>query len=241
MSLTDVAIDKIKQMIIDGRLQPGSRLPKESELADELGISRSSLREAVRALSLVRILDVRQGDGTYVTSLRPEILMEVMGFVLDLHVDASVLHLFEVRRALEPIAAEKAAVQMHPDEARGLLRLLDDVDPSADHPAADPAAPAPDVDALVANDIEFHRRIAEATGNPVLCSLLEGLSSRTQRARIWRGLTDTDATRRTLQEHRAIAQAIIDRRPDVARSWSTVHVAGVEDWIRRSLPADDED
>ena len=58
------------------RCAPGDRLPKESELAAELGLSRNSLREAVRALSLIRILDVRQGDGTYVTSLDPQLLLE---------------------------------------------------------------------------------------------------------------------------------------------------------------------
>lgn len=227
MSLTDDAIDKIKQMIIDGRLQPGARLPREAELADDLGISRSSLREAVRALSLVRILDVRQGDGTYVTSLRPEVLMEVMGFVLDLHTDSTVLHLFEIRRALEPIAAERAAITMSAEDGAGMIDLLDQLGPEAD------------VDTLVANDIEFHQRIAAATGNPVLSSLLDSLSNRTQRARVWRGLTDADATTRTLREHRAIAQAIIEGRPDVARAWATVHIAGVEEWIRRSLPPDE--
>ena len=71
MPVTDVAIDKIKDMIITGELAPGDRLPKEAELAQHLGLSRSSLREAVKALCLIRVLDVRQGDGTYVTSLEP--------------------------------------------------------------------------------------------------------------------------------------------------------------------------
>ncbi|HEY9395460.1 MAG TPA: GntR family transcriptional regulator, partial [Nocardioides sp.] len=108
MALTDEAIEKIKEMILDGSLKPGDRLPREADLSVQLGISRSSLREAVRALSMMRILDVRQGDGTYVTSLTPEILLETMGFVIDFHQDSSVLDLFEVRRALEPLAAEKA-------------------------------------------------------------------------------------------------------------------------------------
>ena len=69
MTVTDEAIEKIKGMIVSGALRPGDRLPKESELAADLGLSRNSLREAVRALSLIRILDVRQGDGTYVTDL----------------------------------------------------------------------------------------------------------------------------------------------------------------------------
>ena len=75
MPVTDVAIDKIKDMIISGELAPGDRLPKEAELAQRLGLSRSSLREAVKALCLIRVLDVRQGDGTYVTRLDSELLL----------------------------------------------------------------------------------------------------------------------------------------------------------------------
>src|SRR5580692_1364845 len=120
VAVTDKAIEKLKVMISSGELTPGQRLPREADLAAQLGLSRSSLREAVRALSMVRILDVRQGDGTYVTSLEPDLLMESMGFVVDFHQDAGVMHLFEVRRALEPMAAERAAVLMTDGEAQGL-------------------------------------------------------------------------------------------------------------------------
>src|SRR5262245_33032024 len=88
MRVTDQAIESIKQMIVSGELGPGDRLPREAELAERLGLSRNSLREAVTALSLVRVLEVRQGDGTYVTSLDPELLLETMAFVVDLHSDA---------------------------------------------------------------------------------------------------------------------------------------------------------
>src|SRR5580704_5393896 len=104
MAVSEEAIERIKGMIMSGELQPGDRLPKEDELAGSLGISRSSLREAVRALTLARILDVRQGDGTYVTSLRPELLLEAVSFITDFHRDDSVLHFLAVRRLLEPIA-----------------------------------------------------------------------------------------------------------------------------------------
>ena len=63
--VTDQAIEKIKQMIVAGELRPGDKLPKERDLAERLGLSRNSLREAVRALTLIRVLETRQGDGTY--------------------------------------------------------------------------------------------------------------------------------------------------------------------------------
>lgn len=225
MALTDLAIAKIKQMIVDGELQPGDRLPREADLARRLGLSRSSLREAVRALSLLRVLDVRQGDGTYVTSLEPGLLLETMAFVIDLQRDDSVLHLFEVRRLLEPAATAMAAQRMAEDQAQGLLDLIDSL------------GEEPSVEDLVANDVEFHRRIAQATGNPALCSILDSLSSQTLRARIWRGLTQENAVGSTLVEHRAIATAIQERNSEVARSWATVHIAGVEHWLREALAA----
>ena len=81
MAVTDEAITKIKAMLISGELKAGDRVPPEKELSERLGLSRSSLREAVKALELARVLDVRRGDGTYVTSLEPAILMETMSFV----------------------------------------------------------------------------------------------------------------------------------------------------------------
>ncbi|HYU67139.1 MAG TPA: GntR family transcriptional regulator, partial [Jatrophihabitantaceae bacterium] len=95
MAVTDEAIEKLREMIVSGRLKPGDRLPREADLATSLGLSRSSLREAVRALSLVRILDVRQGDGTYVSSLAADSLLDALSFIVEFHHDASVLELLE--------------------------------------------------------------------------------------------------------------------------------------------------
>src|SRR2546427_9422390 len=99
-SVTDDAIDKIRERIVSGAWGPGDRLPKESELAAELGLSRNSLREAVRALSQLRVLEVRQGDGTYVTNLEAGLLVESTRFVSHLLVGESAPELVEVRREL---------------------------------------------------------------------------------------------------------------------------------------------
>ncbi|MEU6593002.1 FadR/GntR family transcriptional regulator [Streptomyces sp. NPDC046881] len=223
MAVTDEAIEKIKGMIVSGALGPGDRLPKESELAAGLGLSRNSLREAVRALSLMRILDVRQGDGTYVTSLDPQLLLEAMGFVVDFHRDDTVLEFLAVRRILEPAATALAASRIGAAELDALEAQLDEL------------GAEPSVEQLVAADLEFHRSIVRGAGNSVLCSLLDGLSGPTTRARIWRGLTEEDAVGRTLREHRAILGALRDGDAEAARSWATVHIASVEQWLRRSL------
>ncbi|AYY14209.1 FadR family transcriptional regulator [Actinobacteria bacterium YIM 96077] len=223
MAVTDEAILKIKEMIVSGELRPGDRLPKEAELAARLGLARNSLREAVRALALMNILDVRQGDGTYVTSLDSPRLLEALNFVVEFHQDDTVLQFFEVRRIIEPAAAAMAATRIEDDALERLRGILGEIDGTAS------------ADKLVANDLEFHRSIAQASGNTVLSSILEGLSAPTQRARIWRGLTEHGAIERTLNEHQAIYNALASHQPDVARSWMTVHIAGVEQWLRQVL------
>jgi GntR family transcriptional regulator, transcriptional repressor for pyruvate dehydrogenase complex len=194
MGVTDDAIDRIKDMIVSGRLRPGDRLPREADLAAHLGLSRNSLREAVRALSLMRVLDVRQGDGTYVTSLRPGLLLDVLGFVMEVQ-----------------------------DEITRLRALLDEVGP--DSPA----------DRLAANELAFHRGVAQASGNAVLCSLLENLVAPTIRGGGVRRLAAEGTWPRMDAEHRAILDALADHQPDLARAWATVHVATTEHRLREVL------
>src|SRR4051794_14933040 len=222
MALTDEAIVKIKEMITSGELGPGDRLPKEADLAARLGLSRNSLREAVKALTLVNVLDVRHGDGTYVSSLDSAHLLDALNFMVDLHRDDSVLQFFEVRRLLEPGVAALAATRISLEQATELRLLTSD--------------PAPDasVEELVENDLQFHRGIAEATGNQVVCSLLDGISGATQRARIWRGVTQAGAVERPLAEHAAILDAIEIGDAEAARAWMTAHIAGVETWLRKA-------
>lgn len=223
MAVTDEAILKIKEMIVSGRLGPGDRLPPEKELSEALGLSRNSLREAVKALELIRVLDVRRGDGTYVTSLSPSLLLDVMSFVVDIHQDASVLELFEVRRILEPAAAAMAATRVTPADIAHLRGLLAQVD---DRTA---------VDDLVAQDIVFHRSVSALSGNAYLTRLLDTLSSSTLRARIWRGLTEDGAVARTLTEHHAIVDALEEGDPTLVEAQVLNHVSGVTRWLRRAL------
>jgi len=223
--IADDTIARIKDMILDGELTPGQRLPREADLAEKVGASRNALREAVRALAAMKILDVRQGDGTYVTSLDPSLLMEVMGFAVDFHQDDSVLHFLEVRRVMEPQAAALAAVRTVPSDHERLAAALAEL--------KKPGTP----DQFVERDIEFHRCIASGSKNPVLASLLAGLAAPTQRARIWRFLIDTSAVTRTVLEHQSICDAIIARQPDVASAWATVHIAGLEGALDRSKAA----
>ena len=225
--LVDSAIERMRQLITLGEWRSGDRLPSEAELSLQLGVSRSSTREAVRALIAARVLDVRRGDGTYVTSLEPKLLLEAMSFVVALHEDTSILELFEVRRILEPAAAALATRRCQPADIERLVEMLDEVDIGTS------------VEDLVAHDLKFHGFINDLSGNSYLSSLLDSLSSHTLRARIWRGLTEEGSVARTLAEHRAIAEAMASADTELVRSCVSVHISGVERWLAKAAGSAD--
>jgi GntR family transcriptional repressor for pyruvate dehydrogenase complex len=220
MAVTDEAIEKIKAMIDSGQLGPGDRLPREEELAASLGLSRSSLREAVRALTFVRVLDVRHGDGTYVSSLQPELLLDAVSFIIDFHRDDSVLSFLEVRRLVEPGATARAALHADEEDVAQLRKVL-----AAAHTDLEPTR-------FIELDRQFHSEVARLARNPVLSSLLESISGPIQRARLWRGLAQADASTRTVQDHTGIVDAIERHDPELAAARAIAHISGLEDWLR---------
>jgi GntR family transcriptional regulator, transcriptional repressor for pyruvate dehydrogenase complex len=228
--VTDDAIAKIREHIASGAWGPGTKLPREADLAAELGLSRSSLREAVRALALVRVLEVRQGDGTYVSSLEADLLLgDPTRFAAPLLQGHTVLELFEVRRLLEPSAAALAALRLDED---GRARLKHELDRM--HEAGD------NVEKLVDADAAFHDILAAASGNSVLRSLIQSLSTRTARARIWHRIAERDALERARAEHRRIYEAVVAGDPELARAATTIHIAANEQWLREHLAPDQD-
>jgi DNA-binding FadR family transcriptional regulator len=223
VSLTDRAIERIRELIRSGALPPGSKLPPEADLAAELGLSRNLAREAVKALAVARVLEVRRGDGTYVTSLQPSLLLEGIGGAVDLLQSDSdaLLDLMEVRRLLEPVATGLAATRISDEGLAEVKRHLDAMREARD-----------DVERLNAHDAAFHRAVVAATGNESLVTLLEGVSGRTLRARIWRGLVDAQAAGRTLAEHEAIFTALASRDAALSQAAALLHVSSTEQWLR---------
>ena len=221
--VTEGAIDKIRERIVSGAWGPGDRLPKESELAAELGLSRNSLREAVRALSQLRVLEVKQGDGTYVSSLEPGLLLESTNFISHLLLGDTEIELYEVRRILEAAVAALAAGRIETQEKAELTQILERM------------AEAKNVEELVEADVAFHALVAKAAGNAVLASLLASLATRTMRARLWHGREADGALDETRNEHRRIYEAIMAGDPDLARAAAAAHIASSERWLKGRL------
>lgn len=223
MALTDEAITKLRTMIQSGDLPPGSRLPPENQLAVQMGLSRSGVREAVKVLESARVLDVRRGDGTYVTSLAPKLLLESVGFAVELLQGETVLEVMEVRRLLEPAATGVASLRITDGQLDELATLLRQLEESAD------------VEESMRAHVAFHRLVIASTGNETLTSLLDGLSGRTVRARVGRGLAEGNVTQATLDEHRAIYLALRARDPFLATAAALTHVNTSESWLRARL------
>ncbi len=223
-SVTDDAITRIRHMILAGELAPGDKLPPEADLAANLGLSRTSLREAVRALTLLGVIDARQGDASYITSLGPELLLRALGLAMDLQREETMADLVGVRRILEPSATAMAATRITPPEVDHLWTFIR------------PELGQENARELVELDWEFHHAIAQASGNDLLAALLDGLTAPTVRMRTWRGLSVPGVIEETLAEHRAITEALAAGDAELARAAATLHVASVESWVR-GLPA----
>jgi GntR family transcriptional repressor for pyruvate dehydrogenase complex len=227
--VAEEAIERIRELVASGEWGPGTRLPREVDLAKQLGLSRNSLREAVRALSQARVLEVRQGDGTYVSSLDPGELLEPTLSATHLLRGRTVLELFEVRRMLEPEATALAAQRGDENVCAALRAELDRMVAAGDS-----------ADDLVEADAAFHDVIARAPGNGVLRALLRSLSTSTVRARLWHGIADRGALDQAREEHRRIYEAIAAGDADLARASALLHIATNENWLREHLdPSDD--
>ncbi|WP_448950018.1 FadR/GntR family transcriptional regulator [Labrys neptuniae] len=203
-SLVETAIDLIRAQIESGTWKVGERIPREQELADSLQVGRNTVREAIRVLSHANVLDVRQGDGTYVRSrVDPaEIMRRVARSSLRDH--------FQLRAMLETEAARLAAKARSQADVALLRRLLEE--------RGEPAGAA-GREAFVDADLAFHQAIAVISGNGALAELYRYFSAMA-RSNMLSALAEGDLPEGGLPEpglaaHRAIVDAI-ERRDEVA-------------------------
>lgn len=212
----------IKGMIVDGRLQPGDRLPPERVLCEALQVSRPTLREAITSLVAMKILNAQPGSGTYVSSLDPQELLEPMQFVLALS-HSNVDQLFEVRCALEPEAAALAAQRARPDEVQELRQCI-----------ARTRAWKDDLDELLRLDVQLHRLVVEASHNGIMVNVLASMSLLAEASR--RITVQLPGIARfTTQDHIRIGIAIADGNVDGARLAMLEHLRGIQKKITAEM------
>ena len=217
------AADAIKALIVSGELKPGDTLPPERELAAMLGISRPTLREAIRVLSALNVVEPRHGGGTYVTSLDPRQLAQPINFLLQ--VDRMAFrHLLEVRQVLEVGAARLAAPRITDDQLTALRDLTEQAGRVIGRPAQ-----------FLQFDFEIHTAIIEATGNPIYISLYQSIADLSLESR--KRTARSPATRRDAHTgHLAIIAALSGRDADAAAAAMHDHLDVIQRALERGEP-----
>ncbi|WP_309066197.1 FadR/GntR family transcriptional regulator [Microbacterium sp.] len=225
MSALDIALHGLRELIADGTLRPGDRLPSEGELSDRLGVSRGSMREAIRMMAALGVLETRHGSGSYVGDLNAADLIRSLSLTVGLLPLDSILELYEMRRALEAHAASLASARIDDDVVAELGGVLDELERTEDPEAQSEL------------DHHFHMRIAEVAGNEALASMLAVFRSRSRAYRIF--TTDSAAEIKLHSDagHRAILRGLQARDPIAAGAAAAGHVAQTEYWLRRLQPA----
>jgi GntR family transcriptional repressor for pyruvate dehydrogenase complex len=187
-----------------------------------MGVSRPSLREALRALSMLNVIEIRQGDGTYVTSLEPGLLVEHLDFVFSLD-DSTFLELLEARKILEAGIVSVAAQRITDEEVAELETCL-----------AKSLESVEDHQAFLQADLDLHERITEAARNPVLTRFMTvisqlGIASRKRTVEI------PGVPEQVLVDHRAIVTALKARNSDAARQAMLQHLNNVEQQLKKVI------
>lgn len=224
MTQVQKAFDGLRRMISSGRLVPGDRLPSEAGLCEELDVSRSSLREALKMLGFAGVLSTRVGSGTFVSPLTAEDVMGGLGVTLPLLPLEGYLELFDLRRVLEGHAAGQAAATF--DDAQR-ARLVDLAQQLAARDWQEDGASLDDA---------FHALLVSGARSPSISALLGALRTRGSHYRVFEHQSAKDLKADSDEAHRRIAAAIAARDPDLARIEAMHHVATTRQWLEGLRP-----
>jgi GntR family transcriptional repressor for pyruvate dehydrogenase complex len=213
---------QIQQLIVDGALKPGERLPAERELAARLAVSRSSVRDAIRILELGGLVVPRQGEGTVVADLSPETVAAPIASIL-VRKRALIGELLDVRKMIEPALAARAAARASDEEIARLEEILERQ-----------AAKAERGESTVEEDAAFHYQVALAARNGVVQSVIDVLMQLLKETRA-RTLQTPGRPRRSLEGHRRILSAIRRRDPAAAERAVRRHLEEIEHVVMEKL------
>ena len=226
--LSDTIAEQLLAAIVDGRFREGDVLPSERELGDQFGVSRTVIREAVRALATRGVVDVQSGRGVRVVAPDTTSVTEAMSLLMrgGSAIDFAKVH--EIRMMLEIHLAGVAAERSTPSDHEELEQLLEEWAGAGDH-----------VDAASRLDVDFHRAIAKCARNELYLVVLDSIAGALlENRRATLALEHSHA--KVLAEHRAVVDAIKQHDPEGARRAMDTHLEGVaEAWRTRSAAAAD--
>jgi len=221
--VTTKLLGTFKQLISEGTLAPGARLPAEREMATNLKVSRGSLRQALKMMEVMGVVSQRVGDGTYLNGAAPSILAEPMEFFVLLD-GITFEELMDARLIVEPELTARAAERATPENIAGLRECLSRMQASGDDHAR-----------LIREDLRFHRLIFQMADNRV-CSLMFSIVHELLHdfMEITSQMVDLD---HTVRLHSRILNAIRKRDPGEARTRMFAHLTDARGLLLKSHEA----
>jgi GntR family transcriptional repressor for pyruvate dehydrogenase complex len=227
--LVDRVVEEIQRVIVNGRLEPGMRLPSERELTYELGVSRTVIREAVRILMAKGLLETRPGVGTIVRQVGRDQIVQPLSLLLQSQEGGiSIHHLHQVRQILEVEIAGLAALQATDEDIAGLKEIMVDIQRAADLPEL-----FADVDA------DFHQALAATTHNPLLILLLDSIRDVMQEMRL-RVTRHPGLHEQVTRDHACIVDRVAAKDVQGARHAMLQHLGHAWD-IQQAILEQDKD
>ena len=222
---------QIGQLVAGGQLKPGDRLPSERELVERFQVSRASIREAISALEMMGLIEVRSGEGTYIRQVNIDSVVAPLAWMLFIEKDTD-LELYEARKILEVQSAGLAAERAEEDEISDMFEALEIM-------RMDLAINRLGEDA----DHRFHYAIAKGTHNKILLRLMNTLSDtmqktiETSRSKLYE---DPKSPEKLYREHCLIYEAINNHDVEKAQKLMLDHLVGVENQLAKYLLLDGE-
>lgn len=213
--LYEQIVQQIEESILSGALNPGDQLPAERELANRFGVSRTAVREAVKALREKGLVESYTGKGTFVTNGTSQVIRQSLDLLTRIGQPEGLAHLVDLRQILEPEIAALAATRIDDQLLATMREAVDTMDRSIHDP-----------DSYIEADLDFHLALAEAVDNPLILSLLDSVVGllRKQRLRIF----GVDGGPEHGQfHHKRILEAIERRDADAARELMRAHLKQV--------------
>src|SRR5215467_8269900 len=215
--LYEQIVQQIEDSILKGALKPGDQLPAERELAQNFGVSRTAVREAVKALREKGLVEAFSGRGTFVTDGTSHAIRQSLDLMAKIGQPEGSTHLAEVRAILEPEIAALAAVRIQESELTTMREAVAVMDRAGQDPQA-----------YIEADLDFHLALAEGAANPLILSLLDSIVGllREQRLRIFRV---PGGPERGQLHHKRILEAVEKKDPEKAREAMRAHLAQVRE------------
>lgn len=224
-------VDQVGLLVAEGHLKPGDRLPSERDLVERFQVSRASIREAISALEMMGLIEVRSGEGTYIRQVNIESVVTPLAWMLFIETDSD-LELYEARKILEVQAAGLAAERADEDEINELFEALETMRLDLVNQRLGEEA-----------DHQFHYAVARATHNKILVRLMNTLSDTMQktlkssRSRLYE---HRDTPKKLYDEHCNIYEAIRNHDVEKAQKYMLDHLLGVEKHLAKYLILDSD-